>query len=49
MAVDGGDGDGIAQTQIIEFIDVRAAARESTLLTARITGLPQRWSMEATS
>ena len=26
MAVDGGDGDGIAQTQIIEFIDVRAAA-----------------------
>ena len=26
MAVDGGDGDGIAQTQIVEFIDVRAAA-----------------------
>ena len=48
MAVDGGDGDGIAQTQIIEFIDVRAAALV-TLLTARITGLPQRWSMEATS
>ena len=49
VAVDGGDGDGIAQTQIIEFIDVRAAAAGRTLLTARTTGLPQRWSMEATS
>ena len=26
MAVDGGDGDGIAQTQVVEFIDVRTLA-----------------------
>ena len=50
VAVDGGDGDGIAQTQIIELIDVRVLRPVwSTLLTASTTGLPERRSMLATS
>ena len=49
MAVDGGDGNGIAQAQVIELVDVRVGGPTwSILLTASTTG-PGASSMLATS
>ena len=44
MAVDGGDGDGVAQAQVVELVHVRVGGRrrESALFTASTTGFLER-------
>ena len=47
MAVDGGDGDGVAQTQVVELVHVRVGGANAVgiLFTASTTGFLERRSM----